>query len=104
MHREKKIHSRKLHRTIVENYLCCIEMLAALAPSFKIHMHAVRWRGQGWKRTYLTISGHVHGCKKAPFLQDEKTQFCDCSQKSCLFHTFFHIFSKIAYFALGVTV
>ena len=42
MQKEKKMHSRKLHRTIVENYLCCIEMFAALAPSFRIHMHAVR--------------------------------------------------------------
>ena len=42
--------------------------------------------------------------QKGSLFTGRKTQFYDFSQKSCLFHTFFHIFAKIAYFALGVTV
>jgi len=64
-------------------------------------MHAADGRGQGLKRTYLNIYARM---QKGSLFTGRKTQFCDFSQKSCLFHTFFHIFSKIAYFALGVTV
>ena len=89
--KKKKMHSRKLHRTIVENYLCVLQRLLPVSGCTQYN-----WRGQGWKRTYLTISGQVHGCKKAPFLQDEKTQFCDFSQKVAYFTLFFTFSRKLS--------
>ena len=95
--RKKKIHSRKLHRTIVENYLWYIDLQRVLPePGSKCTIDKAKvWNGRIW-----------HICTDAKRLPVYRTKnsILKFFTKSCLIHTFFHIFAKIAYFALGVTV
>ena len=72
--------------------LLVIYRFAALTPGFRIQMHAADWRGQGLKRTYLT---HLHGCKKAPCLQDKKLNFMIFPKKVAYFTLFFTFSRKL---------
>ena len=90
----KKIHSRKLHRTIVENYLCYIDLQRFLPVSgskcTRLIGEAKVWNGRIW--TYARM-------QKGSLFTGRKTQFCDFShishffshfQENCLFRTWSH--------------